>query len=99
MACICIRSHHSHFHHIFLNYYPMECWLLRSISYSWIEKTGYATADGAQPVHVNGWMDLLFPGFVLLQLQFYEEGDKQSKADAEGNDNPKVNAVMRHNTE
>ena len=42
-----IRSHHSHFHHIFLNYYLMECCLLRSISYSWIEKTGYATTDGA----------------------------------------------------
>ena len=44
-----IRSHHSHFHHIFLNYYLMECCLLRSISYSWIEKTGYATATLRNP--------------------------------------------------
>ena len=64
-----------------------------------LKKTGYATADGAQPVHVNGWMGLLFLGFVLLQFQLYEEGDEQSKSDAEGDDNPEVNAVMRHNTE
>ena len=40
-------------------------------------------------------MDLLFPDFVLLQLQLYEEGDEQSKSDAKGNDNPEVDAVHR----
>ena len=39
-------------------------------------------------------MDLLFPGFVLLQLQFYEEGDEQSKSDAEGDDEPEVDVVL-----
>ena len=39
-------------------------------------------------------MDLLFPGFVLLQLQLYEEGDKQSKSDAEGDDEPEVDVVL-----